>query len=104
MPPSISPPRSTTSGSDQPSTISAARAERQQQRVADRETDGHAHRARPPQRRRLPGRAHRQRGDRHEVIGAETVEETEGQCGREQEHNAVYCRFRTHRTSTFRGT
>ena len=59
----------------------AARAESQEQRVPDGETDGHAHRARAPQRRRFPGRANRQRRDRHEVIGAETMEKTQDKGG-----------------------
>ena len=81
-----------------------AGADRQQQRMADREAHRDPDSARARDRRRFPHCANRQRRNRHQVIGAETVEESEGQCGREQEHNAVYCSFRTQRTSTFRGT
>jgi hypothetical protein len=67
----------------------AARAESQKQRVPDGETDGHAHRARAPQRRRFPRRADRQRGDRHEVIGAETMKKTQGKGGSEKQHFSI---------------
>ena len=70
----------------------AARADSQKQCVPDGETDGHAHRARAPQRRRFPGRANRQRGDRHEVIGAETMKKTQDKGGSQKQH-FLHCRF-----------
>ena len=105
MPPSISPPRSNDERQRPAERDERAGADRQQQRMPDREPHGDADSARA----RLTAGAsapapERQRRNRHQVIGAETVEESEGQCGREQEHNAVYCSFRTQRTSTFRGT
>ena len=54
-----------------------------------RETDGDAHRARTPQRRRFPGRANRQRGDRHQVIGAETMQKTQDEGGSEKQHSSI---------------
>ena len=56
-----------------------ARAESQQQGVADGESHRDAERARAPQRRRLATGANRQRGNRHQMIGAQAMEETEGE-------------------------
>ena len=85
-PPSISPPRSTGGGIDQPMSDDEAGAER---RAA-------AHgRARSGRRRRARARAaagdaiagtavHRQRRDGHQVIGAETVQEAQEQGGQQK--------------------
>ena len=51
--------------------------------MADREADGHAERARA---RDGSGRPHRQRGNGHEVIGAEPVQKSKSESGRSEEH------------------
>ena len=52
--------------------------------MAERETDRHTERARTFDGWRFRAGAERQRRDRHQVIGAEAVKESEGEGGREE--------------------
>ena len=61
----------------------ARRPDRQQQRMTQRESQGNAHRAGIP--RLLSCRSGGQRGNRHEMISAETVKESEGE-NRDAQH------------------
>ena len=54
-------------------------AYREQQRVADCEANGYAERARPLNGRCITGAANGQRRNRHEVIGAKTMEKAESE-------------------------
>ena len=64
-------------------------AYREQQRVADCEANGDAERARPLNGRCITGAANRKRRNRHEVIGAKTMEKAESKGGRNQEHQTI---------------
>ena len=63
-----------------------AGADREEQRMTDREADGDAERPRALQRRRLARRTERQRRDRHQVISAETMKKTQGEGRGDEEH------------------
>ena len=71
-----------------------AGAEREEQRVSDGEAHRDAERARALHRRRFRAGAHRQRRDRHQVIGAESVQESERESGgeKDQEVTAAFSR------------
>ena len=54
--------------------------------MTDRKAHGDTERARASDRRRLAGAAERQRRDRHQMISAETVEESQNESGRDEQH------------------
>ena len=87
-----------------------AGAEREQQRVADGEPHRDAERARALDRRRFAAGAERQRRDRHQVIGAEPVENAQKECGGKKDHGwdsnttgAADLRLIVHATGTVTG-
>jgi hypothetical protein len=66
-----------------------ARAEREQQRMAGGKPHRYPNRAGALRGwRAIPGR-HRQRRDRHQVIGPESMEEAEQECGRHQDQDVT---------------
>jgi hypothetical protein len=72
-----------------PQDDDGARPEREQERVAEGETERHAERARPLDGWRFRAAADRQRRDRHQVIGAEAVKESENESCREKNQNVT---------------
>src|SRR5690349_24057338 len=55
--------------------------------MPDRESHRDTQRAHAPRRRRRRGPVNRQRSNRHQMIGAQSVEESEKQGGREQDQD-----------------
>ena len=88
-PPSISPPRSTTDGMDQPTSTSSPAPTAEQQRVADGEPHRHAQRARAARRRGRRRGVDRQRRDRHQMIGPQTMQKPETERRGEQKQREV---------------